>query len=73
MDKASIGTNAGIVWRIIHERGALIKYEEVKQISGLPDRDLNAAIGWLARENKIEFSTNPDGNELFFTDVNVFF
>ena len=60
MDKATIGTNAGIVWRTINE--------------SLSDRDLNAAIGWLARENKIEFDTElPDGEEVMHVDWNVYF
>ena len=57
MDKATIGTNAGIVWRTINESGRPWKYEELKSATNLSDRDLNAAIGWLARENKIEFDT----------------
>ena len=66
MDKVSIGMNAGIVW--------LVGYKELKKASGLSDRDLNAAIGWLARENKIEFATNPDDDsDLFFVELNVYF
>ena len=30
MDKATIGTNAGIVWRTINESGRPWKYEELK-------------------------------------------
>ena len=30
-------------------------YCDLKRASELSDRDLNAAIGWLARENKIDF------------------
>ena len=87
MDKATIGTNAGIVWRTINDSGRPWKYEELKSDSGRPwkyeelksatklsDRDLNAAIGWLARENKIEFDTElPDGEEVMHVDWNVYF
>ena len=55
MDKTTIGVNAGIVWRTIDSSGRAWKYEELKKETKLSDRDLNAAIGWLARENKIEF------------------
>lgn len=74
MDKATIGTNAGIVWRTINESGRPWKYEELKRETKLTDRDLNAAIGWLARENKIEFDTEmPDGEEVMHVDLNVYF
>lgn len=53
MDTHGIWKNAGIVWRVINDSRTL-SYEELKQASRLPDRELNAAIGWLARENKIE-------------------
>ena len=67
MDKATIGTNAGIVWRTINESGRPWKYEELKSAT-------NAAIGWLARENKIEFDTElPDGEEVMHVDWNVYF
>ena len=52
MDKQSIGVNAGLVWRLL-DNNRCWEYNELKAASGLPDRDLNAAIGWLARENKI--------------------
>ena len=38
---------------------------------GLSDRDLNAAIGWLAREDKIDFETEG-GNDRLFLCVNVY-
>lgn len=54
MDKTQIGTNAGIVWKLLSDN-AHWEYEKLKKESGLSDRDLNAAIGWLAREDKIDF------------------
>lgn len=46
MDKTQIGTNAGIVWKLLSDN-AHWEYEKLKKESGLSDRDLNAAIGWL--------------------------
>jgi len=54
MDKISIGNHAGIIWKILCDNNRW-SYQHLKAVTGLPDRDLNAAIGWLARENKIEF------------------
>ena len=52
MNKNQIGTNAGIVWKLLSDN-AHWEYDKLKQASALSDRDLNAAIGWLAREDKI--------------------
>ena len=51
MDKYQIGTNAGIVWNKLKDN-AHWDYKQLKAATGLTDRDLNAAIGWLAREEK---------------------
>lgn len=74
MDKATIGTNAGIVWRTIFNSGRPWRYEDLKRETKLSDHDLNAAIGWLARENKIEFDTAlPDGEEVMHVEMNEYF
>lgn len=72
MDKQSIGVNAGLVWRLL-DNNRCWEYNELKAASGLPDRDLNAAIGWLARENKIEFKSEENGSkEYLYLAVNVY-
>ena len=70
MNKYQIGTNAGIVWRILSDN-AHWDYEKLKEVSGLSDRDLNAAIGWLAREDKIDFDIDEQHDRLFL-HVNVY-
>ena len=58
MDKNEIGLNAGKVWQL-------------KKKSGLKDKDLGAALGWLAREDKIEFEQEEE--ELYvYLCVNVY-
>ncbi|MBM6864407.1 winged helix-turn-helix domain-containing protein [Bacteroides caecigallinarum] len=70
MDKYQIGTNAGIVWNVLKDN-AHWDYEQLKTATGLTDRDLNAAIGWLAREDKIDFDINNQHDRLFL-NVNVY-
>lgn len=70
MNKTQIGENAGIVWNILKDNNHW-EYEQLKEISGLSNRELNAAIGWLAREDKIDFDMNQEGDRIFLT-VNVF-
>lgn len=62
MNIQSIGESAGIVWRLLHGDNRKWEYQELKKATGLRDRDLNAAIGWLAREGKIQFEAQADNN-----------
>ena len=55
MNKEHIGENAGIVWRALHNN--MLSWEELVKSTGLIPLDLSAAIGWLAREDQIRFST----------------
>lgn len=47
-----IGTNAGKVWAQLDEDGRL-NIKQLKKAVKLTDKDLYAALGWLARENKL--------------------
>ena len=72
MNKHQIGLNAGIVWHLLHNNERWT-YCDLKKASGLSDRDLDAAIGWLAREDKIDFDCEHEGgDECFFLSVNIF-
>lgn len=64
MDKSTIGTNAGIVWRTLHEKKENVPFRKLVDEIGLPDYEIAAAIGWLAREDKIWFTTAEDGTLL---------
>lgn len=47
-----IGINAGKVWTILDVKGRL-NVKEIKKTAKLTDKDLYAALGWLAREGKV--------------------
>lgn len=47
-----IGINAGKVWTILDEKGRQ-NVKEIKKATKLTDKDLYAALGWLAREGKV--------------------
>ena len=72
MDKYTIGNNAGIVWTLLNN-GKRWKYEDLKAASALSDRDLNAAIGWLAREDKIYFETDSNNAEYPYLSLNIYY
>lgn len=54
MNKNTIGENAGIVWRILHNN--VLSWEELLKQTGLSPIEITCAIGWLAREDKIIIS-----------------
>ena len=65
-----IGLNAGRVWHLL-ENNVRWDYEALKEKSGLSDKDLGAALGWLAREDKITFF--PESTRLYVSlGVNVY-
>lgn len=73
MNKYLIGKNAGIIWNLLSSDNKKWEYDELKKATGLTDRDLNAAIGWLAREDKIQFDTNKGGDkELLYLELNLY-
>lgn len=70
MNKATIGYNAGILWNLL-SNNLRWSYKELQKSSGLNDIDLNMAVGWLAREDKIEFE-EEDESLFLFLNVNVY-
>ena len=64
MNKVEIGANAGIVWRAMASDRDWT-YSELKEQTSLGDRELWAAIGWLARENQVEFDFSTDEERIY--------
>lgn len=59
MNIDTIGYNAGLVWNALNEADAL-GLKQIKKVTKLKDKELYAALGWLARENKILIAENSD-------------
>jgi hypothetical protein len=57
-----IGTNAGKVWIALYEGGRQ-SLKDLKRATKLTEKELYAAFGWLAREEKI--SLVEEEKELF--------
>ncbi len=69
MNIETIGTNAGLVWTALNAADAM-GIKQLKKATKLKDKELFAAIGWLARENKITIQTDPhDEKELLVSLV----
>jgi len=56
-----IGINAGLIWAALE--GGELNVKAVKKVTKLAEKDLNFALGWLAREGKVKF--NEIEGELF--------
>ena len=50
--ETKICTHAGKVWEILQEHGDLATHH-LEEIGTLHTKDVAAAVGWLARENKV--------------------
>ncbi|MDR1780363.1 MAG: winged helix-turn-helix domain-containing protein [Tannerella sp.] len=59
-----IGTNAGYVWKALNKSGRLSVKELKKETKIKTEKELFAALGWLAKEGKID-GAEKDG-EIFF-------
>ena len=69
MNTETIGMNAGLVWNALNDAEAM-GLKQLKKVTKLKEKELYAAIGWLARENKIDIQTTPeDEKELILTLV----
>lgn len=64
MNTEMIGLNAGKVWRALNDETAL-GHKQLKKITKLKDKEVFAAIGWLAREGKIIIDADPNDEKEF--------
>jgi len=64
MNTETIGSWAGLVWNALNEAEAL-GTKQIKKMTKLKDKELYAALGWLAREDKISMiPSEEDAKEL---------
>ncbi len=61
MQKNDIGENAGKIYRALESKGAM-EITSVQKEAKISDSGIfNQAVGWLARENKIDFRKDAKG------------
>lgn len=67
MNTETIGVNAGTVWNALNEAQTL-GVKQLKKVTKLKDKEVFAALGWLAREGKVEMAADPnDEKELLIS------
>lgn len=59
MNIEMIGNNAGLIWNALNENKTL-SVKEIKKATKLKEKPLYAALGWLARESKINLEETEE-------------
>ena len=59
MNTETIGLNAGAVWNALNAAEAM-GVKQLKKVTKLKDKELYAALGWLAREDKVNINVDPE-------------
>jgi|GEM_PF-247196 len=72
MNKKLIGTNAGIIWNLLNNNQKW-NIADLREASGLTEKEIYTAIGWLARENKIEIEKTHKGDEKYYLVIEYYF
>ena len=54
MYKNYIGINAGVIWRLLSEKGKL-SIREIGELTNFRGAFIMLSLGWLSREDKINF------------------
>lgn len=69
MNTDTIGYNAGLIWNALNDAEAM-GIKQLKKATKLKDKEVYAAMGWLAREGKINIQEDPeDAKELILSLV----
>jgi len=68
MNIETIGTNAGSVWTALNEAETL-GVKQIKKVTKLKDKEIFAALGWLAREGKINIDADPENEKEYLISL----
>lgn len=68
MNTETIGVNAGTVWVALNDATAL-GLKQLKKITKLKDKEIYAALGWLAREGKININPDPEDDKEYIISL----
>ena len=71
MEINDIGNNAGLVWNALNTNGKMTE-TKLKKETGLASAEFFAALGWLAREGKLNVVTETRcGKECEYYTLNA--
>ena len=66
MYKNDIGIDAGAIWHLLADKGAM-SIREIGEHTNYREAFIMLALGWLARENKIRFF---EKHEVLYVELN---
>ncbi|NMB04774.1 MAG: winged helix-turn-helix domain-containing protein [Bacteroidales bacterium] len=72
MNKKLIGSNAGIIWNLLNNKQKW-NIADLQEATRLTEKEIYTAIGWLARENKIEIERTHNGDEEYYLVIEYYF
>lgn len=64
MNVETIGLWAGEVWNALHDADSALSVKGLKKATKLKEKEVYAAIGWLAREGKLNVNASADGKDV---------
>jgi hypothetical protein len=71
MNAETIGVNAGLIWNALNE-GNTLSVKQLRKATKLKDKEVFAALGWLAREGKVALAVDAkDEKEINVTLINA--
>ena len=62
-----IGESAGLVWRILNVKGSA-SVKQIMRETGLKPKEVERAIGWLAREDKVQIVFKGRTEQVFLNE-----
>ena len=68
MNREIIGLNAGKVWEALNAADAM-GVKQLKKVTKLKDKELFAALGWLAREDKSEIAVDDEDEKEYIVSL----
>ena len=67
MNVETIGLWAGAVWNSLNEANGTQDMKGLKKVTKLKEKEVFAAIGWLAREGKVSVPSDEEGKQIEVT------
>lgn len=67
MNVETIGLWSGAVWNALNDNEGALKVKRLKSLTKLKEKEVYAAIGWLAREGKVNVADDETGKDVDVT------
>ena len=69
MNNENIGTWAGLVWNALNDAKKALTLKDLRKASKLKVNEMHCALGWLAKEGKLNFKEGKDDIEVWLREA----